>query len=58
MMSKEPTREQLAERAHQIFLRRGGIPHDGREIDDWLQAREELKAEAEASDAPTNDGQE
>ena len=35
-----PTHEQIANRAHEIFLERGAQP--GREIDDWLQAEYEL----------------
>jgi hypothetical protein len=57
-MSKAPTQEQLATRAHEIFVRRGGVPHDGREIDDWLQARRELEDEADAGEVPTSEGQE
>ena len=36
-----PTREQIAKRAREIFLARGGAP--GNELDDWLQAERELK---------------
>lgn len=39
-----PTREQIAKRAREIFLARGGAP--GNELDDWLQAERELKAES------------
>jgi hypothetical protein len=35
--------EQIRERAHQIFLARGGTP--GNELDDWLRAEQELKCE-------------
>jgi len=38
-----PTQEQIAARAHEICLRRGGAP--GRELDDWLQAERELSQE-------------
>jgi hypothetical protein len=37
-----PTHEQIAERANQIYLARGGQP--GHEMDDWLQAEYELLA--------------
>jgi hypothetical protein len=32
--------ENIRRRAHQIYLERGGEP--GRELEDWLQAEEEL----------------
>jgi hypothetical protein len=37
-----PTREQIRQRAHEIFVARGGEP--GRELEDWLQAERELQA--------------
>jgi hypothetical protein len=36
-----PSHEEIARRAHEIFLARGGKP--GREEDDWLQAERELR---------------
>ncbi len=38
-----PTAEQIQKRAYEIFVARGGEP--GRELDDWLLAEYELKAE-------------
>jgi hypothetical protein len=35
-----PTREQIAARAHRIYLERGRQP--GHDVDDWLQAEYEL----------------
>jgi hypothetical protein len=35
------TRQQIERRAHEIWIARGGSP--GRELDDWLQAEQELK---------------
>jgi hypothetical protein len=44
MMSKEserhPTHEEIAALAYRKFLERGG--HDGRAVDDWLEAEREL----------------
>lgn len=40
---RSPTSEQIQKRAYEIHLARGGVP--GRELDDWLQAERELKAE-------------
>jgi hypothetical protein len=46
-----PTEQQIASRAHQIFLELGATP--GLELDDWLQAERELKAAAvKPHDAP------
>ena len=39
-----PTREEIARRAFEIFMGRGQVP--GREIEDWAQAERELMAEA------------
>lgn len=36
-----PSLEQIAQRAFEIHLERGGI--DGRDLDDWLQAERELQ---------------
>ena len=44
-----PTEEQIALRAHQIFLERGAAP--GSDLDDWLQAERELTAAAKSQDA-------
>ncbi len=41
--------EQIRQRAHEIYLQRGG--QDGSELNDWLQAEEEvLRAREEAID--------
>lgn len=43
MPALAPTTEEIAERAYEIFLARGGEPdHD---LDDWLQAESELLRE-------------
>lgn len=42
-----PTEEDIALRAHQIFLERGAAP--GQDLDDWLQAERELSSAAETS---------
>lgn len=38
---KLPGEDEIRRHAHQLFLKRGGIP--GKEMDDWLQAERELK---------------
>lgn len=42
-VSMSPTYEQIAERAYDIYLARGESP--GHDIDDWLRAEAELRAE-------------
>jgi hypothetical protein len=38
--ANQPTREEIALRAYEIFLRRGGAP--GNELADWVLAEREL----------------
>jgi hypothetical protein len=38
-----PTNDEIAERAYQIFVARGGEP--GHDLDDWLEAESELLRE-------------
>ncbi len=40
-ISSEPTREEIEQRAYEIYLARGGA--DGNDQDDWLQAERELR---------------
>jgi Protein of unknown function (DUF2934) len=42
-----PTHKEIEERAHQIYLKRGG--HDGRDVDDWLAAEAELAEERQTA---------
>ena len=39
----EPSHDEIRLRAHEIHMERGG--EDGNDLDDWLQAELELKAE-------------
>ena len=41
--SVAPTPEEIRERAHKIFMARGGT--HGSDLDDWLRAEQELKQE-------------
>ncbi len=36
----QPTQEQIAVRAYQLYLERGGTP--GNELEDWIQAERQL----------------
>jgi hypothetical protein len=42
---QSPTTEQIQQRAYELFEARGSEP--GRELEDWLLAEHELKAEIE-----------
>ena len=45
----QPSRlARIAQRAHEIYDARGG--HDGKDLDDWLQAEREIDAEIEAAE--------
>jgi hypothetical protein len=48
-----PKPEQIQKRAYEIFTARGGGP--GRELDDWLLAENELKAEIELQTAKSTE---
>ncbi len=41
-VTAQPTQAEIARRAHEIYLARGGAA--GSELDDWLQAERDLKA--------------
>jgi hypothetical protein len=41
--NNQPTREEIALRAYQIYLKRGATP--GNELEDWMQAERQLIAE-------------
>jgi Protein of unknown function (DUF2934) len=38
---REPTAEEIRQRAYDLYIRRGGAP--GRAIDDWVAAERELR---------------
>ncbi|HET6279637.1 MAG TPA: DUF2934 domain-containing protein [Polyangia bacterium] len=40
--SEDPTQEEIAKRAYELYLQRGSTP--GYELDDWLAAKAELTA--------------
>jgi hypothetical protein len=41
--NNQPTQEEIALRAYQIYLERGGVP--GNEFEDWMEAQRQLAAE-------------
>jgi hypothetical protein len=42
-----PTHEEIEQRAHELYLKRGG--RDGQDLDDWLAAEAELTRERQAA---------
>jgi hypothetical protein len=39
-VKSQPTQEEIAVRAYQLYLKRGGTP--GNELEDWIQAERQL----------------
>ena len=52
--SPNPTREEIELRAFQIFIERGGA--DGHDVDDWVQAEQELLEKYANSRADSESG--
>jgi len=46
-----PVEERIRQRAYEIYLQRGGA--EGSEVDDWLQAEEEILGSEPSSDRGT-----
>ena len=41
VMEAQPTEQEIAIRAHELFLKRGAMA--GHELEDWLEAEQELR---------------
>jgi hypothetical protein len=52
---REPSGEEIARRAHELYLERGG--EHGRDVEDWVRAEKELRDEPVAKPAITRAGQ-
>ena len=52
---REPSREEIARRAHELYLERGG--EHGKDVEDWVRAEKELSDEPVAGPAKTRAGQ-
>jgi DUF2934 family protein len=52
---REPSREEIASRAHQLFLQRGS--EHGRDVEDWVRAEKELSHEPVAQTVKTRAAQ-
>jgi hypothetical protein len=48
---REPSREEIACRAHELYLRRGS--EQGKDVQDWIKAEKELSDEPVAGTAKT-----
>ena len=52
---REPSGEEIARRAHELYLQRGG--EHGRDVEDWVRAAKELSEEPVAGPAKTRAAQ-
>lgn len=41
VMDAQPTEQEIAVRAHELFLKRGAV--SGHELEDWLEAEQQLR---------------
>ena len=48
---REPSREEIACRAHELYLQRGNEP--GKDVEDWVRAEKELSDEPVAGTMKT-----
>jgi hypothetical protein len=55
MTAENPSREEIARRAHELFLQRGG--EHGQNVEDWVKAEKQLSDEAVAGAAKTKAAQ-
>jgi hypothetical protein len=52
---REPSGEEIARRAHDLYLQRGG--EHGKDVEDWVRAEKELSEEPVAGPAKTRAAQ-
>jgi hypothetical protein len=52
---REPSGEEIARRAHELYLQRGG--EHGKDVEDWVRAEKELSDERVAGPAKTRSAQ-
>ena len=52
---RKPSREEIARRAHELYLQRGG--EHGKDVEDWVRAEKELSDERVAGPAKTRAAQ-
>jgi hypothetical protein len=52
---RDPSGEEIARRAHELYLQRGG--EHGKDVEDWVRAEKELSDEHVARPAKTRSAQ-
>ena len=52
---REPSGEEIARRAYELYIQRGG--EDGKDVEDWVRAEKELSDETIAGPAKTRTSQ-
>jgi hypothetical protein len=52
---KEPLKDEVACRAHELYLQRGG--EHGKDVEDWLKAEKELRAKPVGTGTRARDAQ-
>ena len=52
---REPSREEIARRAHELYVQRGS--EQGKDVEDWVRAEKELSGEPVAGTAKTRSAQ-
>ncbi len=52
---REPSREEIVRRAHELYLQRGG--EHGKDVEDWVKAEKELSDEPVAGPTKTRAAQ-
>jgi len=55
LVRREPSREEIACRAHELYLQRGS--EQGKDVEDWVRAEKELSDEPVAGPAETRAAQ-
>ena len=55
IVRREPSREEIARRAHELYLQRGS--EQGKDVEDWVEAEKELSNEPVAGQVKTRAAQ-
>lgn len=52
---REPSGDEIARRAHELYLQRGG--EHGKDVEDWVRAEKELREQSVAEPTKTRSAQ-
>ena len=52
---REPSREEIARQAHELYVQRGG--EHGKDVEDWVKAEKELRDEPVVAEVKTKAAQ-